>query len=147
MDRALLRSAPVKLDVTVVDPTVVSKVEEPLVFVETMAETSVVAGTEVRPGTPLMPEMVVSPVTTVETEPLVTVEVQALVVTAVGATEPLVLAVADPVWLFETEPCDKSLEQHFRLNHQSEIEDLRYRKQPTKCWTNHQHWRKGCCPS
>jgi hypothetical protein len=85
LDRALLSSDPVKLDTRVVDPTVVSKVTEPLVSVETMGETTVVAGTEVAPATPLMPEMVVSPVSVVVTEPLVKTEVQVSVVMAEAA--------------------------------------------------------------
>lgn len=84
LDRALLRSEPVMLVVKVVDPTVVSKVEEPLVLVETTGEVTVVTGTVVAPAMPLMPETVVSPVRVVETEPLVKTEVQVLVVMAVG---------------------------------------------------------------
>ncbi len=54
-----------------------------------MAEVRVVSGMEVAPATPLMPEMVVSPVSVLVKEPLVTTEVKVLVVTALAS--PLLL--------------------------------------------------------
>ena len=87
--RALLSAAPVTLDTKVVVPTVVSKVVDWSVLVETMAEVRVVSGTEVAPATPLMPEMIVSPVTVLTTEPLVKTEVKVLVV--MGVASPLLL--------------------------------------------------------
>ena len=87
--RALLSAAPVTLDTKVVVPTVVSKVVDWSVLVETMAEVRVVSGTEVAPATPLMPEMVVSPVSVLVTEPLVKTEVKVLVV--MGVASPLLL--------------------------------------------------------
>jgi len=89
LDRALLRAPPVMLDTKVVEPTVVSKVLVPSVRVETMGAVRVVSGIEVAPATPLMPEMVVSPVTVLVTEPLVNVEVKVLVA----------IALASPAWL------------------------------------------------
>jgi hypothetical protein len=69
--RALLRASPVTLDTMVAVPTVVSKVRDCSVFVETIGEVMVVWGIEVAPATPLTPEMVLSPVTVWTTEPLV----------------------------------------------------------------------------
>jgi hypothetical protein len=42
LDSSLLKASPVTLDTIVVDPTVVSKVDEPLVCVETIGEVTVV---------------------------------------------------------------------------------------------------------
>jgi hypothetical protein len=83
--RALVRASPVMLDVKVVEPIVVSKVVDSPVWVETMGEVPVVSGASVAPGTPLTPEMVVSPVTVLVTSPLVKVEVQVLVVMALAS--------------------------------------------------------------
>lgn len=67
-----------------VDPVVVWKVEEPLVTVETRADvvTAEDEGSEVTPGTPLRPEMVVEPVLVMVEPPLVMTVVNSLVVTA-----------------------------------------------------------------
>lgn len=86
LDRAELRASPVTLETRVVVPRVVSMVEEPSVFVETIGEVMVVSGTEVAPATPLMPETVLSPVMVLVTSPLVMTEVQVLVETALGST-------------------------------------------------------------
>lgn len=75
-----------------VAPTVVSKVKEPLVSVETIGEVSMVSE-----ATPLVPEMVVSPVRVVVTEPLVRTEVHMLVATGAGAAVPAPAAVAEAI--------------------------------------------------
>jgi hypothetical protein len=75
LERALLSSEPVALATKVVVPRVVVMVNEPLTSVETMAEVTVLSGTEVAPPTPPTPEMVVSPVTVAVTVPLMTVDV------------------------------------------------------------------------
>jgi hypothetical protein len=72
------------LETRVVVPTVVSKVEPPSVRVETIGDVTVVCELEVASVTPLVLEMVVSPVSVVVVEPLVKTEVPVLVVTGVA---------------------------------------------------------------
>lgn len=75
------------LEVKVVLPTVVSKVELSEVTVETTGLVTVVWGAEVAPATPETPETVVVPVVVMVDSPLVKVEVNSLVVIAVASPE------------------------------------------------------------
>jgi hypothetical protein len=84
LEKTLLRAVPDRLELTVVDPVVVWKVEEPLVTVETRGDvvTAEDEGSEVTPGTPLRPERVVEPVLVMVEPPLVMTVVNSLVVIA-----------------------------------------------------------------
>lgn len=87
LDRALVRAEPVKAELTTVEPVVDTKVDEPLVTVETSAEVvTAVAGIEVAPPTPSRPEMVVVPVLVRVDPPLVMTVVNVLV--AIADDEP-----------------------------------------------------------
>lgn len=71
LERTLVRAEPVKAELIVVDPVVVTKVDDPLVTVETSSDVEIaVEGRVVAPAMPLRPDSVVVPVT-VKVEPLV----------------------------------------------------------------------------
>lgn len=103
LERTLLRTEPVKAELIVVDPVVVTKVDEPLVTVETSSEVETAEeGRVVAPAIPLRPDSVVVPVT-VKVEPLV-VRVAVKVEVPTADEEPEPKMVVDPMVDVMVEP-------------------------------------------